>query len=98
MNYFDQIIHCPACDKAWVRREWPNVPSTGRPKKTCAKRGRPKGTVLDNRQNKDNYKCAACGNVKGREDFYIVKGKLEHRCKDCKKKSVTRAQKKAGGK
>lgn len=97
MNYFDQTIHCPACNKAWVRREWPNVPSSGKPKKTCCvKAGRRKGAIIDNRQNKQKYKCASCGKVKGKQEFYIVKGKHEHRCKDCKKKSVREAQAKNG--
>lgn len=97
MNYFDQIIHCQACGKAWVRRDWPNVPSTGKPKKTCcAKAGRRKGAVIDNRQNKEKYRCAACGKTKGKQDFYTVKGKFEHRCRDCKKKSVREAQAKNG--
>ena len=33
-------------------------------------------------------KCTTCKEQKLKDDFYIIKGKVMHRCKECQKKYV----------
>lgn len=93
MNYFDEIINCPACDKSWVRREWPNVPSTGKPKKTCCqKKGDNRRAVFNARKvevdGEIHYKCNKCEKIKPPKDFYFNKGRPNNYCKKCKKEVI----------
>lgn len=90
MNYFDEIIYCPACNKPWVRREWPNVPSTGKPKKTCCEqRGSNNRAIFEKRKvilnGEEHFRCNACNDVKSPSEFYYSKGKPNSICKPCKK-------------
>lgn len=96
MNYFDEIINCPACNKPWVRREWPNVPSTGKPKKACCEqRGKNRLSVLEKRKvivgGDTHYKCNKCNEVKPPLDFYYHKGKPNNVCKTCKKEGIDKS-------
>lgn len=91
MNYFDQIIHCPECGKGYARRDWPVVPSTGKPKRTCCL------TTGDNNRKKylerfTNTKngvrvlCTICKKKKPEVDFSIKKGRVSHQCRECENK------------
>jgi 5-methylcytosine-specific restriction endonuclease McrA len=93
VNYFDEIINCPACNKPWVRREWPNVPSTGKPKRACCEqRGKNRHSVLEKRKvivgGNTHYRCNSCNEIKPPLEFYHSKGKPNSVCKPCKKKVI----------
>ena len=93
MNYFDQIIACPVCAKEWVRREWPNYPSTGKPKPTCCQKpGASRRAVLTARSvivdGQTHYRCNKCEEVLPPSSFYYANNRPNNYCKECKKQGI----------
>jgi len=90
MNYFDEILTCPECGKQLARRDWPNFPSSGKPRRTCCL------TTGDNNKKKylerqkvvngeTLFRCNKCKEHKRQGDFHKSGGKVKSVCKQCHK-------------
>ena len=90
-RYYRQTKVCPECKKEVLMRDWPVMPSTGQPKRTCC--------LVAGWNNKRKYEgrrklvgdvehwlCSSCKNHKPTDRFYLSKGHVSAICKDCHSK------------
>lgn len=89
-RYLSELVDCPACNKKTARRDWPLVPSTGKPKKTCCRTtGWKQKLDADSRKSVVNgviyWTCTSCNTPKTEDAFGKSRGKLKSSCKQCHK-------------
>lgn len=90
MNYFDQIISCSECGQEYQRRHWPNVPSTGKPRKTCclSTGDKNKNRYLARFEVVNGVDCALCYSCKNYipvDEYHKDKHRIKSICKHCHK-------------
>lgn len=92
-NYNEQLITCEACGSGVKMKDWPLVPSTGKPKLTCCRT-----TGWNVREAKEKRKrvidgithwvCKSCNEIKAEKAFANGKRGLAASCNKCKAKKA----------
>ena len=86
--YLNQQVTCPACGKTMTMRDWPTVPSSGKPKKTCCRTtGWDKVQQYEERKKQVGeetwFLCRTCLEHKPETEFNKSKHLVRSECKAC---------------